>query len=302
MKTSWQPVGFSSIILLSWLGHRLVCPRQWISRLFFSHFGLAEGGRGREARRQPGSSANRSGCPFISRRELFAIVGDGKGSPGSSASFGSSPMPAKYVNSRYLHTRWTSLVFVSASVYMCVCRVRDRSNYRIPLRIGWSRIRNEIKQRGIYRSRRGINTILMKIRQLGGSILSRLSNLDLKNPDLFVIAGKKEGGRWISRELARWYSLIGIQFHSSFFSVFRSSVTRRGGGGEFIFSEWRKNGCKIRWSFSIISWIVEITGRGVGEGRLLFSFFNSTGKLVPRSPPVLCCRLSLLVAKPRPRI
>lgn len=37
--------------------------------------------------------------------------------------------------------------------------------------------------------------ILMKIRQLGGSILSRLSNLDLKNPDLFVIAGKKEGGR-----------------------------------------------------------------------------------------------------------
>lgn len=121
MKTSWQPVGFSSVILLSWLGHRLVCPRQWISRLFFSHFGLAEGGRGREARRQPGSSANRSGCPFISRRELFAIVGDGKGSPGSSASFGSSPMPAKYVNSRYLHTRWTSLVFVSASVYMCVC-------------------------------------------------------------------------------------------------------------------------------------------------------------------------------------
>lgn len=114
-------------------------------------------------------------------------------------------------------------------VYVCV-RVRDRSNYRIPLRIGWSRIRNEIKQRGIYRSRRGINMILMKIRQLGGSILSRLSNLDLKNPDLFVIAGKKEGGRWISRELARWYSLIGIQFHSSFFSVFRSSVTRRGGG------------------------------------------------------------------------
>lgn len=176
--------------------------------------------------------------------------------------------------------------------------MRDRSNYRIPLRIGCSRIRNEIKQRGIYRSRRGINTILMRIRQLGGSILSRLSNL--KNPDLFVIAGKKEGGRWISRELARWYSLIGIQFHSSFFSVFRSSVTRR--GGEFIFPEWRKNGCKIRWSFSIISWIVEITGRGVGEGRLLFSFFNSTGKLVPRSPPVLCCRLSLLVAKPRPRI
>lgn len=79
-------------------------------------------------------------------------------------------------------------------VYVCV-RVRDRSNYRIPLRIGWSRIRNEIKQRGIYRSRRGINTILMRIRQLGGSILSRLSNLDLKNPDLFVIAGKKEGGR-----------------------------------------------------------------------------------------------------------
>lgn len=187
-------------------------------------------------------------------------------------------------------------------VYVCV-RVRDRSNYRIPLRIGWSRIRNEIKQRGIYRSRRGINTILMRIRQLGGSILSRLSNLDLKNPDLFVIAGKKEGGRWISRELSRWYSLIGIQFHSSFFSVFRSSVTRRGGGGEFIFPEWRKNGCKIRWSFSIISWIVEITGRGVGEGRLLFFFFfNSTGKLVPRSPPVLCCRLSLLVAKPRPRI
>lgn len=132
-------------------------------------------------------------------------------------------------------------------VYVCV-RVRDRSNYRIPLRIGWSRIRNEIKQRGIYRSRRGINTILMRIRYLGGSILSRLSNLDLKNLDLFVIAGKKEGGRWISRELARWYSLIGIQFHSSFFSVFRSSVTRRGGGGEFIFSEWRKNSCKIRWS------------------------------------------------------
>lgn len=130
-------------------------------------------------------------------------------------------------------------------VYVCVC-VRDRSNYRIPLRIGWSRIRNEIKQRGIYRSRRGINTILMRIRQLGGSILSRLSNLDLKNPDLFVIAGKKEGGRWISWELARWYSLIGIQFHSSFFSVFRSSVTRR--GGEFIFPEWRKNDCKIRWS------------------------------------------------------
>lgn len=244
MKTSWQPVGFSSVILLSWLGHRLVCPRQWISRLFFSHFGLAEGGRGREARRQPGSSANRSGCPFISRRELFAIVGDGKGSPGSSASFGSSPMPAKYVNSRYLHTRWTSLVFVSASVYMCVCRVRDRSNYRIPLRIGWSRIRNEIKQRGIYRSRRGINTILMRIEY--DNLAARFYRGCRISISRIFVAGKKEGGRWISRELARWYSLIGIQFHSSFFSVFRSSVTRR--GGEFIFPEWRKNGCKIRWS------------------------------------------------------
>lgn len=190
MKTSWQPVGFSSVILLSWLGHRLVCPRQWISRLFFSHFGLAEGGRGREARRQPGSSANRSGCPFISRRELFAIVGDGKGSPGSSASFGSSPMPAKYVNSRYLHTAMNkSRLRFCLCVYVCV-RVRDRSNYRIPLRIGWSRIRNEIKQRGIYRSRRGINTILMRIRQLGGSILSRLLNLDLKN----IRCRQKRGG------------------------------------------------------------------------------------------------------------
>lgn len=73
---------------------------------------------------------------------------------------------------------------------MCVCRVRDRSNYRIPLRIGWSRIRNEIKQRGIYRSRRGINTILMRIRQLGGSILSRLLNLDLKN----IRCRQKRGG------------------------------------------------------------------------------------------------------------
>lgn len=124
-----------------------------------------------------------------------------------------------------------------------------------------------------------------------------MSNLDLKNPDLFVIAGKKEGGRWISRELARWYSLIGIQFHSSFFSVFRSSVTRRGGGGEFIFPEWRKNGCKIRWSFSIISWIVEITGRGVGEGRLLFFFFflirreNSFHVLLPFFVAVYRCSL-----------
>lgn len=74
-------------------------------------------------------------------------------------------------------------------VYVCV-RVRDRSNYRIPLRIGWSRIRNEIKQRGIYRSRRGINTILMRIRQLGGAILSRLLNLDLKN----IRCRQKRGG------------------------------------------------------------------------------------------------------------
>lgn len=177
--------------------------------------------------------------------------------------------------------------------------MRDRSNYRIPLRIGWSRIRNEIKQRGIYRSRRGINTILMRIEY--ANLAARFYRGCWISISRIFVAGKKEGGRWISRELARWYSLIGIQFHSSFFSVFRSSVTRR--GGEFIFPEWRKNGCKIRWSFSIISWIVEITGRGVGEGRLLFFFFfNSTGKLVPRSPPVLCCRLSLLVAKPRPRI
>lgn len=295
MKTSWQPVGFSSVILLSWLGHRLVCPRQWISRLFFSHFGLAEGGRGREARRQPGSSANRSGCPFISRQELFAIVGDGKGSPGSSASFGSSPMPAKYVNSRYLHTAMNkSRLRFCLCVYVCV-RVRDRSNYRIPLRIGWSRIRNEIKQRGIYRSRRGINTILMKIRQLGGSILSRLLNLDLKN----IRCRQKRGG---TLNIARIGPMILTDRNTIPFEFFlRFSKLCHEERRWVYFSGMKKE--RLQDSMvSIISWIVEITGRGVGEGRLLFSFFNSTGKLVPRSPPVLCCRLSLLVAKPRPRI
>lgn len=122
MKTSWQPVGFSSVILLSWLGHRLVCPRQWISRLFFSHFGLAEGGRGREARRQPGSSANRSGCPFISRRELFAIVGDGKGSPGFFRKFADAcevrkqPLPTHAMNKSRL--RFCLCVYVC--VFACV--------------------------------------------------------------------------------------------------------------------------------------------------------------------------------------
>ena len=130
---------FHRLFFFSWLGHRLVCPRQWISRLFFSHFGLE--GEGREARRQPGSSANRSGCPFISRRELFAIVGDGKGSgsPGFLASFASSPMPVKYVNSRYLHARWTSLfcLRVHVCVYVSLYVWFFRSNYSLVfIRIG----------------------------------------------------------------------------------------------------------------------------------------------------------------------
>ena len=154
-------------------------------------------------------------------------------------------------------------------VYVCV-RVRDRSNYRIPLRIGWSRIRNEIKQQGIYRSRRGINTILMRIEYDNlAARFCRGCRISISSIPIYSLLPAKKRGDAEYRE--NWYSLIGIQFHSSFFSVFRSSVTRR--GGEFIFPEWRKNGCKIRWSFSIISWIVEITGRGVEEGRLLFFFF-----------------------------
>lgn len=188
LAACWFFIGYSS--LLAWPPTRLSASMD-LAPLFLAF--RFSGGREREGS-APGSSANRSGCPFISRRELFAIVGDGKGSPGSSASFGSSPMPAKYVNSRYLHTRWTSLVFVSASVYMCVfaCVLVIDRIIEFPCESDGRgcMIRNEIKQRGIYRSRRGINTILMKIRQLGGSILSRLLNLDLKN----IRCRQKRGG------------------------------------------------------------------------------------------------------------
>lgn len=71
----------------------------------------------------------------------------------------------------------------------------------------------------------------MKIRQLGGSILSRLSNLDLKNPDLFVIAGKKEGGRWISRELAMILTdrnTIPFEFFLRFSKLCHEERRRRG--------------------------------------------------------------------------
>lgn len=175
--------------------------------------------------------------------------------------------------------------------------MRDRSNYRIPLRIGWSRIRNEIKQRGIYRSRRGINTILMRIRQLGGSILSRLLNLDLKN----IRCRQKRGG---TLNIARIGPMILTDRNTIPFEFFLrfSKLCHEERRGRWVYFSGMKKERLQDSMVSIISWIVEITGRGVGEGRLLFSFFNSTGKLVPRSPPVLCCRLSLLVAKPRPRI